>query len=152
MKSTRTGWGFLSPTLIILVITGFLPFLYVLYVGFFDWNVFAAETGLRFAGANNYRRLVFDIDFLKSLWRTLGFTLCGLWRVPLVRFSAAMVGGGVIWIAFVFVLINAMGMSEFIRESQWKWALMAVALALLMFNNLWVSKMVSNEVSRETAG
>jgi multiple sugar transport system permease protein len=68
------GWGLLTPTLIILVITGVLPFLYVLYIGFFDWNVFAARRGLIFAGANNYRRLVFDTDFLRSLWLTLQFT------------------------------------------------------------------------------
>lgn len=42
MKSTRLGWGLLAPTLIILFIVGLLPFFYVLYVGFFDWNVFSA--------------------------------------------------------------------------------------------------------------
>lgn len=75
MRSTRIGWGFLTPTLIILVITGLLPFLYVLYIGFFDWNVFAAKAGLHFTGANNYRRLVFDNGFLASVWRTLLFTV-----------------------------------------------------------------------------
>ncbi len=75
MRSNRTGWLLLSPTLIILAITGLLPFLYVLYVGFFDWNIFSAKVGLIFAGANNYRRLVFDTDFLQALWRTLLFTV-----------------------------------------------------------------------------
>lgn len=74
MRSNRTGWGFLTPTLIILGIVGLLPFLYVLYVGFFDWNVFSASGTLEFAGANNYRRLVFDEDFLGALGRTLLFT------------------------------------------------------------------------------
>jgi multiple sugar transport system permease protein len=53
---------------------GVLPFVYVIYVGFFDWNVFSATGGLIWAGANNYRRLVFDQDFLTSLGRTLFFT------------------------------------------------------------------------------
>jgi multiple sugar transport system permease protein len=74
MKSNRLGWGFLSPTLIILAIVGLLPFFYVLYVGFFDWNIFAAEKGLHFSGVNNYRRLVFDDEFLRSLWYTILFT------------------------------------------------------------------------------
>lgn len=74
MRPTRTGWGFLTPTFIILVITGLLPFIFVVYVGFFDWNVFAARAGLHFAGVNNYRRLVFDQGFLISLWRTALFT------------------------------------------------------------------------------
>jgi multiple sugar transport system permease protein len=64
----------LAPTLIILFIVGFLPFLYVLYVGFFDWNVFSQEAGMTFAGVNNYRRLVFDTDFLNAVWLTLRFT------------------------------------------------------------------------------
>jgi multiple sugar transport system permease protein len=74
MKSSRVGWGLLAPTLIILGITGLLPFFYVIYVGFFDWNIFSANEGLFFAGANNYRRLVFDAEFLGALGRTLMFT------------------------------------------------------------------------------
>lgn len=74
MRSNRTGWGFLTPTLIILGIMGLLPFFYALYVGFFDWNVFSASGTLEFAGANNYRRLVFDEDFLGVMGRTLLFT------------------------------------------------------------------------------
>ena len=74
MRSTRLPWGLLSPTIIILFFTGLLPFFYVLYIGFFDWNVFSASGELSYAGANNYRRLVFDPDFLQSLWVTLKFT------------------------------------------------------------------------------
>jgi len=60
MKSKWLSWGFMTPTVIILTITGLLPFLYVLYVGFFDWAIFSAESGLKFVDADNYRRLVFD--------------------------------------------------------------------------------------------
>jgi len=74
MRSNGLGWGLLAPTLIILGIMGLLPFFYVVYVGFFDWNVFSATGTLIWAGANNYRRLVFDNDFLTSLGRTLLFT------------------------------------------------------------------------------
>ncbi len=75
MGSNRVGWGLLAPTLIILAVTGLLPFFFVLYVGFFDWNIFSAKAGLFFAGANNYRRLVFDSDYLTALRYTLKFTL-----------------------------------------------------------------------------
>jgi multiple sugar transport system permease protein len=75
MRSKRTGWLLLSPTLIILFLFGVLPFLYVVYIGFFDWNVFSARSGMQFAGVNNYRRLVFDQTFLNSLWLTLRFTV-----------------------------------------------------------------------------
>jgi multiple sugar transport system permease protein len=63
----------LAPTLIVLSFTGVLPFLYVIYVGFFDWNIFSAKVGMTFAGINNYRMLVFDSEFLASLGRTLRF-------------------------------------------------------------------------------
>jgi len=76
----RVGWGLLAPTLCILIITGLLPFLYVLYISFFDWNVFAAQGVPLFVGENNYRRLVFDDDFLGALWRTVQFTF---WTVTI---------------------------------------------------------------------
>ena len=64
MRSTTTGWLLLLPTILILFVMGVLPFLYVLVIGFFDWNAFAADPTLRFAGVENYRRLVFDPQFL----------------------------------------------------------------------------------------
>src|SRR6266540_1916737 len=73
MWSPRTGWGLLAPTLVVLGLTGLLPFFYVVYISFFDWNVFSAAAGLVFAGPNNYRRLVFDAEFLESLWKTVQF-------------------------------------------------------------------------------
>ena len=73
MRSSTTGWLLLFPTLLILFVMGVLPFLYVLVLGFFDWNVFAADPSVRFAGVENYRRLVFDGPFLTSIWLTLKF-------------------------------------------------------------------------------
>ncbi|MEM7024932.1 MAG: sugar ABC transporter permease [Pseudomonadota bacterium] len=73
MRSSTTGWLLLFPTLLILFVMGVVPFLYVLVLGFFDWNVFAADPTVRFAGVENYRRLVFDTPFLMSVWRTLQF-------------------------------------------------------------------------------
>lgn len=70
MRSNRMGWALLTPTLLILIIVGVLPFLYVLYIGFFNWNAFSNQLGMQWAGVNNYRRLVFDEAFLDSLWRT----------------------------------------------------------------------------------
>jgi multiple sugar transport system permease protein len=73
MRSSTTGWLLLFPTLLILFVMGVLPFLYVLVLGFFDWNVFAADPSVRFAGVENYRRLVFDGPFLTAIWLTLKF-------------------------------------------------------------------------------
>jgi len=88
-RSARTGWGFLTPTFIILVLTGLLPFIFVIYVGFFDWNVFSAVPGLHFVGVNNYRRLVFDNGFLLSLWRTVVFTFWVVFSELIIGFILA---------------------------------------------------------------
>lgn len=74
MRNATTGWLLIAPTLFILFVTGLLPFIYVLAVSFFDWNAFAQNPDPQFAGANNFRRLVFDAAFLKSIWLTLKFT------------------------------------------------------------------------------
>jgi multiple sugar transport system permease protein len=75
MHRTLTPWALLAPTLLVLGIIGFLPFLYVLYVGFFDWNVFSKVSGLVWAGINNYRLMVNDADFLAALGRGVKFTV-----------------------------------------------------------------------------
>ncbi|MCS6826564.1 MAG: sugar ABC transporter permease [Caldilinea sp.] len=75
MRSNRLGWTLLTPSLVVLGIVGFLPFLFVVWVGFHDWNIFAATRGMIWTGANNYRRLVFDQEFLDALWRTLAYTV-----------------------------------------------------------------------------
>ena len=74
MRSKRTGWLLLSPTLVILFIVGVLPFIYVIWVGFHDWNPFAVNPFMSWAGIENYRRLVFDEGFLHSVGLTLKFT------------------------------------------------------------------------------
>lgn len=78
MRSTRTAWLLLSPTLVVLGVTGLLPFLYVLYVGFFEWNPLSVSGEMSWAGAGNYRALVFDEAFLLSVWRAVRFTLASV--------------------------------------------------------------------------
>jgi len=75
MRQNRTAWFFLSPSLIILFIVGLVPFFYILYVGFFDWNAFSLQKGMHYAGLENYRRLVFDQPFINSLLLTFRFAV-----------------------------------------------------------------------------
>lgn len=89
MRNTTTGWLLIAPTLFILFVTGMLPFLYVLVVGFLDWNTFAANPEPRFAGVDNFRTLVFDDAFLKSLWLTLKFTVFVLLSELVIGFFLA---------------------------------------------------------------
>jgi multiple sugar transport system permease protein len=73
MRSQAIGWLMLAPTLLVLGVFGLGPFFYVLITGFTEWNAFAADPTPRFAGVQNYRHLVFDQQFLYSLWLTLRF-------------------------------------------------------------------------------
>ncbi len=68
---------------------GLLPFFYVLYVGFFDWNVFSASGEMEWAGVNNYRRLVFDPNFLGAMRRTLTFTFLAVGTEMVLGFLLA---------------------------------------------------------------
>lgn len=73
MQSNRLGWILLAPTLVILFLFGVVPFIYVLYVAFHQWNPFAANPDMIFNGAENFRRLVFDEGFINSIWVTVSF-------------------------------------------------------------------------------
>lgn len=91
MRSNRVGWLMLSPTLIILFIAGFLPFIYVAWVGFHDWNVFGAGArgDMSWTAVNNYRRLVFDPEFLQALGLTLRFTVFAVGSEIVIGFLLA---------------------------------------------------------------
>ena len=75
MRSNKTGWLMLAPTIAILGTFGIMPFFYVLYVAFHRWNPFAANPDMVYNGAKNFRRLVFDPEFLMSVGLTLKFAL-----------------------------------------------------------------------------
>ena len=79
----QAAWGMLSPTLLILVVVGVTPFVYILFYSVFDWNILALR-GRIFAGLDNYRHLVVDPEFLRSLGRGLIFiALTCLIQLPL---------------------------------------------------------------------
>ncbi|WP_086932776.1 DedA family protein [Agarilytica rhodophyticola] len=78
---------------------------------------------------------IFIIRFIPGL-RTIGFTLCGLWRISLYRFLWAMSFAGIIWIGTIFTLVYFLGTSAWLEDSDWKWALMGIAVVLLVANNV----------------
>lgn len=74
-NDNRIGWWLLSPSLVLLGLVGIVPFLYVIFLGFFKWNVFSAERGRTFVAFANYAQLVFDGPFLESVGRSVFFTV-----------------------------------------------------------------------------
>ena len=89
MRQNRTAWFFLSPSLIILFIVGLVPFFYILYVGFFDWNAFSLQKGMHYAGLENYRRLVFDQPFIDSLFLTFRFAIYAILVQLIIGYALA---------------------------------------------------------------
>lgn len=75
MQSNKVGWILLAPTLVILFFFGVVPFLYVVFVSFHQWNPFAANPEMIFNGADNFRRIVFDSTFLSSVGVTVAFVI-----------------------------------------------------------------------------
>ena len=75
MQSTRLGWILLAPTLVILFFFGVIPFVYVVFVSFHQWNPFAVNPEMVFNGAENFRQIVFDTAFLNSLGATVLFVV-----------------------------------------------------------------------------
>jgi multiple sugar transport system permease protein len=73
MHSKALGWALLAPTILILGLFGIFPFIYVLFVSFHAWNPFAANPAKIFNWADNYRKLVFDAQFLASVGVTAMF-------------------------------------------------------------------------------
>lgn len=88
---------------------------------------------------------IFLIRFVPGL-RTLGFSFCGFWRIPIARFLFAMILAGVVWTTVIFVLINLVGMHDAVRNSSWKWVLMVGALVLLLLNNIWAGRLLKKKV------
>ncbi|MBE0479148.1 sugar ABC transporter permease [Candidatus Aerophobetes bacterium] len=66
------AWGLLTPTLVILIFIGLLPFFYVIYLSLFKYNIWSA-IGMVFTGVDNFRKLMFDSDFMYSLGTGLTF-------------------------------------------------------------------------------
>ncbi|WP_018277643.1 VTT domain-containing protein [Teredinibacter turnerae] len=82
---------------------------------------------------------IFLVRFIPGL-RTVCYTFCGVWRIPLRRFLSSIVTAGALWVLMIFAVVHLFGMSAFVRESPWKWALIGVALVLLLANNWLIPK------------
>jgi multiple sugar transport system permease protein len=82
-ENRRQVWGLIAPTLFLMIFIGVIPVIYVIYLSAFKYNVFA-KVPFRYAGFDNFRKLVFDPDFLKSLRLGLIFVAlcCGI-ELPL---------------------------------------------------------------------
>ena len=106
MRSNRLGWILLAPTMIILFLFGVVPFLYIIWLSFHQWNPAAVNPDIIFIGADNFRKLVFDAGFLASLGVTLTFVTFAVLSELVIGYllaQAFMVGSGLLLVLGPFM-------------------------------------------------
>jgi len=119
-KKQLIGWGFLSPTLLVLGLIGIFPFIYVVHLSLYEYNVFSLK-GWIFVGLDNFKNLAADPRFLRSLYKSLLFVAatCGV-QIPLglgiaLLLSRKFVGRGF----FRTILVLPLSMAPVAIGSMW---------------------------------
>lgn len=74
MRKSNFKYVLLLPTMLILVVTTFLPILQVANLSFKRWQISRSLTPEGYIGFRNYIRAFQDADFLNSLWVTFAYT------------------------------------------------------------------------------
>ncbi len=80
MSSSRAGWMFAAPALLVIAVFFFLPVLAALALSLTDFDIYALANpdNLRFVGARNYLSLLQTPLFWKALGNTLLFVVVGV--------------------------------------------------------------------------
>ncbi|XJZ27749.1 carbohydrate ABC transporter permease [Bacillota bacterium Lsc_1132] len=83
MKKSNTPYFFIAPTIILLMVFSILPIFVALVISLTDINIagLADWSKIKFIGLENYKEVVSDPIFLKSIFNTLFYVIFG---VPLV--------------------------------------------------------------------
>lgn len=76
-RRARTGYAFVAPAVLILVVTNLIPLLATLYLSFTEYNLLSPP---QWVGLGQYESLFQDTDFRNAIGQTLYFTVA---QVPL---------------------------------------------------------------------
>lgn len=79
-KTSLSYWGFLAPALFFLTAVILIPFLAGIVMSFTNSDGFNMD----FIGLDNYRRLITDTAFLRSLWFTLRFAITAVLLINII--------------------------------------------------------------------
>ena len=85
VKDNLTGYAFLGPALLLLAIFLIIPVIMVFYYAFTDYYLLTPDAR-QFIGLENFKRLINDPIFIKSIWNTGKFVI---WIIP-VQLGAAL--------------------------------------------------------------
>lgn len=78
LKDNLIGYGFLSPAIILLTVFLLIPVGMVFYYAFTDYYLLTPHLR-QFIGLQNFKKLIEDPIFLKSIWNTMKFVI---WIIP----------------------------------------------------------------------
>lgn len=91
IKKQLTWYSFIAVSIVTLLLLVYLPMLTTIKYSMFDVSVIGF--GEKFAGFKNYKILLTQSTFLKSLWNTIVLALLGLITIPLGFILAALING-----------------------------------------------------------
>lgn len=76
LKENISAWGFLTPYMFLFVLFFVVPFVYGIYISFFDWNMFNASK-IKFVGFKNFNDILFNSNsiYYKYFWEGIRNTL-----------------------------------------------------------------------------
>lgn len=90
---------------------------------------------------------IFIIRFIPGL-RTLGYALCGIFRVPPLRFLTAVLAATAVWTSVVFTLVYQLGSQAWIQASAYKWWLIPIAGLILIISNRTVKRRLQRRLKQ----
>ncbi|MGF1763165.1 VTT domain-containing protein [Aliivibrio kagoshimensis] len=79
-------------------------------------------------------RNIFIIRFIPGL-RSVGYALCGHFNIQFTHYISAVVLATSLWTAVVFTLVYQLGQQTMIQSNPYKWAVIPIALLLLILSN-----------------
>jgi cellobiose transport system permease protein len=133
-RQRRSRWDlklspylYISPFFIVFALVGLYPLLYTGYLSLFDWDRFAYERG-EFIGLDNYRWVLTDPTFLKSVVNTFSIFLMS--SVPQICIALAVAA----------LLDNQLKGRTFWRMSVLLPFVVAPAAAVLIFGSLFADR------------
>lgn len=106
MRKSQTGWWFIAPATLHLLVFALVPVAYAAYVSLFRWDVLRDERA--FVGLDQYQRLMADQAFWGAMGQTFKYALMavpgGLVAALLVALAVSQPLKGMAWFRTLFYI------------------------------------------------
>lgn len=89
LKDRMVAYGLMFPAIAVFIVFFYVPAVYLAYISFFHWGVLSSAT--RFVGLENFRRLIAQPLFLRSLETTAYYTAVMIPATVLLALGIALI-------------------------------------------------------------